>query len=164
MIWAKTEAGKVEVQARALVKERVQRNLLLLIDGVKTEEMLLANVAGLKPEDFGFLASLNLIAPAAGSSSRAGAATRPGALSSAKQAKTTDTPAPALDYAQLGAALTELIANELGLRGFSLTLAVEKSRNVDELREVAERVLDQIRDRKGLPAASKARHALFGGS
>ncbi|MET0333424.1 MAG: hypothetical protein ABW190_04065, partial [Rhizobacter sp.] len=58
------------MQARALVKERLQRNLLLVIDGVKTEEMLLANVTGLKPEDFTFLASLNLIAPVSGSSSR----------------------------------------------------------------------------------------------
>ena len=40
------------MQTRALVKERSQRNLLLLIDGVKTEEMLLANVVGIKPEDF----------------------------------------------------------------------------------------------------------------
>lgn len=163
MIWAKTEAGKVEVRVRSLVKERAQRNLLLLIDGVKTEEMLLANVAGLKPGGFDFLASLNLITLAAGSSSPAGAATRPETLAPTKQAQATDTPAPTLDYAQLGGALTELIADELGLRGFSLTLAVEKTRNVDELREVAERVLDQIRDRKGLPAASKARHALFGG-
>ena len=33
VIWAKTDAGRIEMQARALVKERAQRNLLLLIDG-----------------------------------------------------------------------------------------------------------------------------------
>ena len=42
MIWTKTEAGRIEMQARAVVKERPQRNLLLVIDGIKTEEMLLA--------------------------------------------------------------------------------------------------------------------------
>ena len=51
MIWAKTEAGRAEMQAKALIKERAQRNLLLLIDGQKTEEMLLANVVGIKPDD-----------------------------------------------------------------------------------------------------------------
>ena len=40
VIWTKTDAGRIEMQARALVKERAQRNLLLVIDGVKTEEML----------------------------------------------------------------------------------------------------------------------------
>jgi hypothetical protein len=92
VIWSKTEAGRAEVQARALVKERLQRNLLLLIDGVKTEEMLLANVAGLKPDDFKFLESLNLITPTASSSGsrssssssassdRGGAATQPMSL------------------------------------------------------------------------------------
>ena len=47
MIWVKTDAGRAEMQSRALVKERARRNLLLLIDGVKTEEMLLANLAGI---------------------------------------------------------------------------------------------------------------------
>ena len=47
MIWVKTDAGRVEMQARALVKDRARRNLLLLIDGVKSEEMLLAHLAGI---------------------------------------------------------------------------------------------------------------------
>ena len=34
MIWIKTDAGRHEMQARALVKERARRNLLLVIDGV----------------------------------------------------------------------------------------------------------------------------------
>ena len=46
MIWTKTEAGRTEIQTRALVKERPQRNLLLVIDGVKSDEMLLANLVG----------------------------------------------------------------------------------------------------------------------
>ena len=77
MIWSKTDEGRAEMQTRALVKERSQRNLLLLIDGVKTEEMLLANVVGVKPEDFKLLESLNLITPVAGSLSRTGAEKAP---------------------------------------------------------------------------------------
>ncbi|HEY9237492.1 MAG TPA: hypothetical protein VIP10_01520, partial [Burkholderiaceae bacterium] len=63
MIWVKTDAGRTEIQARALVKERAQRNLLLVIDGIKTDEMLLANLAGITADDFAALQSLGLIVP-----------------------------------------------------------------------------------------------------
>ena len=66
VIWAKTDAGRAEMQARALVKERAQRNLLLLIDGIKSEEMLLANLAGITADDFTALRRMGLIAPVAG--------------------------------------------------------------------------------------------------
>ena len=52
MIWIKTDAGRVEMQTRALVKERAQRTLLLLIDGSKSDELLISSVAGTRPEDF----------------------------------------------------------------------------------------------------------------
>ena len=154
------------MQTRALVKERSQRNLLLLIDGVKTEEMLLANVAGIKPEDIKFLESLGLIAPVAGSSS---SRSHSSSSSSSVVAPAAPAAAPAasteehlLDYSEFTTALTQLISSELGLRGFTLTLAVDKASSIEELREVATRVIDQIRDRKGLPAAEKARRTLFG--
>lgn len=168
MIWSKTEAGRAEVQARALVKERLQRNLLLLIDGIKTEEMLLAHVAGLKPEDFKFLESLDLIAPTPSSSSsrgssssaaadRGNAPTQPMTLPAAL-----DGPPEEMDYGHFTATLTQLISSELGLRGFTLTLAVEKASTIEELRAVAERVLEQIRERKGMAVADKARRSLYG--
>jgi len=153
------------MQTRALVKERSQRNLLLLIDGIKTEEMLLANVTGVKPEDFKSLESLGLIAPVSSSSSSSrshssassGSASVPAAAPAAAAAEE-----HFLDYAEFTTALTQLISSELGLRGFTLTLAVDKASSIEELREVATRVIDQIRDRKGLPAAEKARRTLFG--
>lgn len=169
MIWSKTEAGRAEVQARALVKERLQRNLLLLIDGVKTEEMLLANVVGLKHDDFEYLESLNLITQVSSSSGsrsssatastadRGGAPTQPMSLPPAL-----DEPVE-MDYSQFTAKLTQLISSELGLRGFTLTLAVEKASTIEDLRAVAERVLEQIRERKGEPVADKARRSLYGG-
>jgi hypothetical protein len=151
------------MQTRALVKERSQRNLLLLIDGIKTEEMLLANVAGVKPEDFESLQSLGLIAPVSSSSSSRSSHS---STSSSASAPAAAPPAVAaeepLDYSQFTTALTQLISSELGLRGFTLTLAVDKANSIEELREVATRVIDQIRDRKGLPAAEKARRTLIG--
>jgi hypothetical protein len=165
VIWTKTEAGRIEIQARTVVKERPQRNLLLVIDGIKSEEMLLANLAGISAKDFVDLHALGLIAPMV--SSGRGTASQPGRLAGA----TTPTPeqqAPAapeapLDYAQFTATLTQMISKELGLRGFVLTLAVEKAGTAEELQSVATRTIDQIRDRKGDAAAAAAQRALYGG-
>ena len=68
-----------------------------------------------------------------------------------------------LDYAQFTAALTKIISSQLGLRGFTLTLAVEKAGTIEELRDVAQRAIEQIRERKGEAAAAEARKTLYGG-
>ena len=163
MIWAKTDAGRTEMHAKALVKERALRNLLLLIDGIKSEEMMLANLVGIEPGHFTQLESMGLIEPAAAPAARSAAA-RAAAAAAAAQAPKAEDPAPSgpLDYAHFTQTLTQLISKELGLRGFTLTLAVEKAGTIEELRDVANRALDQIRDRKGLPAAEAARRALYG--
>ena len=72
-------------------------------------------------------------------------------------------PAAPLDYAAFTAALTQMISTELGLRGFVLTLAVEKASTIEELRAVADRTLTQIAERKGEARAAAARRALYGG-
>jgi hypothetical protein len=161
------------MQARALIKERALRNLLLLIDGSKSEELLLANLVGIEPGHFTQLEAMGLIESAAAPAARA-AATRAAAVAAAMAATVAAAappapkveepqPAGSLDYAQFTQTLTQLISKELGLRGFTLTLAVEKAGTIEELREVANRALDQIRDRKGLPTAELARRSLFGG-
>jgi hypothetical protein len=66
VIWAKTDAGRARCRPRRSIKERAQRNLLLLIDGQKTEEMLLANVAGITRDDFTRCESMGLIEPVRG--------------------------------------------------------------------------------------------------
>lgn len=168
MIWVKTDAGRAEMQERRLVRERAQRNLLLLIDGQKSDEMLLANVTGIAADDFRMLQELGLIAPAAarpGATAPKPAATAPAASPSA--APSAASPAPAepagpLDYGQFTTALTQLISKQLGLRGFPLTLAVEKAATIDELKAVAERTLAQVRERKGEAAYEAARRTLYG--
>jgi len=155
------------MQARALVKERAQRNLLLVIDGAKTEEMLLANLAGISAADFAELHSLGLIAPVAGSANKGAGGSRAAAGSGSAGSTPSSAAAPAaeaapLDYAQFTGALTQIISKELGLRGFTLTLAVEKAGTIEELRAVADRTLEQLRDRKGEAAAAAARRTLYG--
>src|SRR5205085_11958285 len=99
------------MQNRALIKERARRNLLLLIDGVKSEEMLLANLAGITVGDFQELRKLDLIAPAAG-------AVTVGNPARATAFETTRpiTPVPlenkSLDYSEFTAALTKLIPRQ----------------------------------------------------
>ena len=153
------------MRTRALVKERAQRNLLLVIDGTKTEEMLLAHLAGISAADFVALQALGLItavAPPAGGRSGSAPVSPPAPPPVA--APTVDVPvgdAP-LDYGQFTAVLTQLISKELGLRGFVLTLAVEKAATTEELQAVAQRALAQIGERKGEAAAAAARRALYG--
>ena len=153
------------MQTRALVKERAQRNLLLVIDGIKTEAMLLANLAGIAPADFHTLRELGLIALVSPPPARVAGTTQP---PSSGPAASAPAPLPAaeaavpLDYATFTATLTQMISKELGLRGFVLTLAVEKAGTIEELQDVAQRTINQIRDRKGDAAAATARRALYG--
>ena len=164
MIWGKTEAGRLEMQTRALVKERARRNLLLLIDGVKTDTMLLGGLAGISAADFEALHELGLIVPVAETPSArpSRAAGLASASPAAAPAAAPAEPAAPLDYAQFTAALTQLISGELGLRGFVLTLAVEKAGTIEELQAVAARTLAQIAERHGEARAAVARRTLYG--
>ena len=162
MIWVKTDAGRAEMQNRALVKERARRNLLLLIDGAKSEEMLLANLAGISAADFQELRKLDLIAPAAGAVT-VGNPARANAFEATRPTVPLPLEGKSLDYSQFTAALTKLISSQLGLRGFTLTLAVDKASTIEELRDVAQRVIEQVRERKGEAAAIEARRTLYGG-
>ena len=168
VIWVKTDAGRAEMQSRALVKDRARRNLLLLIDGTKSEEILLGNLAGITAADFQELRKLDLIAPAAGAVTVGNPAR---AASADSNRPTVPLPLPTaaapggspLDRGQFTSALTQLISANLGLRGFTLTLAVDRAATGEELREVAQRVIEQIRERKGEAVAAAARRTLYGG-
>lgn len=167
MIWIKTDAGRAEIQTRRLVIDRAQRNLLLLIDGHRPDEGLLQNIKGTSATDFDALQALGLIEPAGASAvanSAANSATNSAANSAAGSAANAPLEAQRapLGYAEFTAALTQLISSELGLRGFTLTLAVDKASTTEELTEVATKVINQIRERKGLPAAARASQALYG--
>ena len=182
MLWLKTEAGRQEIKARSLVSGRAQRTLLLLADGKRGEGELLALVAGTSQADLDALAALGLIVavdeseatepmqltprtPAAPAdtlsewsptlASDPGLADAPGATASAQEGASGG-------YDDLSSALTETIARELGLRGFVLTMAVERASTLEELRAVAERTITAVTDRKGLAQGRAVRRALFG--
>ena len=159
MIWAKTDAGRAEMQQRALVKERAQRNLLLLIDGKNTQEKLLAGLAGISAQDFQTLETLGLIvqvgaSPAAPPAAASGATPGP--------AVDVDIGAASIDFATFRGLLGKLISKELGMRGIGMSMVLEEALTVDDLRDIARRTLKQIGDRKGIAAAAEARKFLFG--
>lgn len=155
------------MQARALVKERALRNLLLVIDGAKTQESLLAGLAGISAADFETLRGLGLITPVGASTPTRSSGSASGRASVAAPLQpAASAPGPAagpLDYSQFTEALTQMISRELGLRGFVLTLAVEKASTIEDLQAVAQRTLTQIGERKGEAAAQAARRTLYGG-
>jgi len=170
VIWAKTDEGRAEMQTRAWVKDRARRNLLLLIDGTKSEEMLLGSLTGVTAADFQELRKLDLIAPAAGAVTMGGAArpanadsTRPTVPQSLANAAAEPSAAQSpAERARFTGVLTQMISANLGLRGFTLALAVDKASTPEELREVAQRVLEQIRERKGEAVAAESRRILYG--
>ena len=138
------------------------RELERLIDGAKSEEMLLANLAGITAADFQELRKLDLIAPASGAVT-VGNPARAANVETARPTVPLPLDGKSLDYSAFTAALTKLISTHLGLRGFTLTLAVDKASTIEELRDVAQRVIEQVRERKGEAAASEARKTLYGG-
>ncbi|CAN5367854.1 hypothetical protein BH09PSE5_BH09PSE5_30110 [soil metagenome] len=183
MPWAKTDAGRLEIQTRSAINGRAQRNLLLLIDGKKSQEQLLASVTGTTAADFSMLRDLGLITSSDSPSvsvfgeseppinGHAQRSISPFSSSASASPRTggvqIDIPVdvePAMpSFGHVSKTLTSLIASELGLRGFTLTLAVERAANIEALLDVAERVVQQIETRRGIAAADKARRALFGG-
>ena len=167
MIWIKTDIGRAEISTRRLIPERVRRNLLLLIDGHRSQALLLNSVEGITPEDFERLARLGLITRVdVGTTSAAAHIRQPVPSPAAECAASSDMDLlldehPMPSYAQLTARLTQLISSELGLRGFRLTLAVEKAADVHQLMPVADRVVADIGQRKGAAAADKAKQLIF---
>lgn len=156
MIWAKTDAGRAEMQARSLIKDRAQRNLLLVIDGKKTAEKLLADLAGITAADFSMLEGLGLIAAvAAPAPLQAEAVAVPSRNS-------VDVDVDGFDYATLRGAIGRMISKELGMRGFAMSMILEEAVTVDDLKDVAQRLLKMIAERKGIAAADQASKALFG--
>jgi hypothetical protein len=154
LIWAKTDAGRAEIQGRALVKDRAQRNLLLIIDGKTPAETLLAKLAGIGAADFSTLESLGLIAPVEAP------APTPAPVDTGF-GEAVDIDVSGHSFAALRGAIGLLISRELGMRGFAMSMVLDEAMTVEDLKDVAQRVLKQIGDRKGPAAAAAAKSFLL---
>lgn len=158
--YIKTEAGQREIRERSHALARGARTLLVLVDGTKDRDQLLAMVQGATAEDFATLTRLGLIAEPAGAPSAPGrSATVP--EPAAAEAETAGKAAPTLEFKDLYDSLTQLVKSQLGLmKAFKYTLDIEKAGTVPELLDVARRFAAEVEAAKGEPAARMVRRAL----
>ncbi len=160
---AKTEAGIAEIRERSHALPRHARTLLVLADGTRSADQLLAMVQGATQADITLLLESGLVAEAG----RARAAAAPAAAPAPAPAAEPAAPEPAkaeegaLSYRELYDSLNALSKEQLGLfKGYKFALEIEKANGVEGLREVAQRLVDEVERVKGESAAQMVRRAL----
>lgn len=133
----KTEAGRDEIQSRALKLPNVLRSILLMVDGQRSVGQLRGVIAGLKgPDDalaqleaLGLIAVPQSLAAAAAATIRESARPAPAPVTSAAVAP----PVNASGYSALYTLMSDTVREHLGLRGYFLQLKVERCSDVGEL-------------------------------
>ncbi|MDO9286824.1 MAG: hypothetical protein Q7U26_18185 [Aquabacterium sp.] len=152
--YAKTEAGRAEIRQRALPLSRAARNLLLIIDPSRTGEGWLAMVQGCVAAELQSLIDAGLVvvqggAPGGVEPARPEAAAVAGAASAAPRMSL----AQALEtksYQVLYDRITAEARPRLGLiKGYRLILEVERCGGAAEIRALAQRFVEQVRDADG---------------
>ena len=146
---AKTDAGRDEIKKRSRKLSRPARNLLLVMDTTHTAQEWLHLVHGVTEEDLQQLLAEGLIegkddpqAPRVAGASLADALAR-------------------LPYDQLYSLLTSQARERFGLiKGYKMVLEVEKCANIDELRALALRFLDLVKEQQGDAVYRQMRMAL----
>jgi hypothetical protein len=144
--FARTEAGRAEVQGRSLPLSRPARNLLLTIDASRSGDAWLGLVQGATAADLLALVDAGLVAPTA---PPAGAALPPVqprmSLAQALETKS---------YQTLYDRVTAEARPRLGLlKGYRLILEVERCPGPGEIRALAQRFVEQVRAADGDTAA-----------
>ncbi|MES2717656.1 MAG: hypothetical protein V4795_17960 [Pseudomonadota bacterium] len=142
--YAKTEAGRAEIQRKTLPLSRPGRNLLLIIDAGRTAGEWLGLVQGASAADLQALLQAGLVADQAGPAGAAPAAPRM-SLAQALETK---------GYQSLYARITAEARPRLGLiKGYKLILDVERCQGPPEIRALALRFVEQVRSSQGDAAA-----------
>jgi hypothetical protein len=152
----RSEAGRQEIKAKALHLSRPARNLLLVIDGSRTVDQWLSLVHGCTDADLQQLLASGLVEES-----------RPALAAREARPERVEPPLAELlagrDYRALYTALTQQASVHFGaLKRYKLVLDVERCTGVDELRALALRWHEQIRQDKGESAARAFRAALAG--
>ncbi len=155
MTWAKTDAGRAALISGAGISDQTQRSALRAVDGRTSQAALitslLSSVPGISDECFEALFARGLIAPVV-----ALAASRSAPAKTARAAPTAIggverrgaqrlSSSPMLAYGELSAELTRFISSELGVRGLTLMLALERAATVGELQKVRQAAITRAR-------------------
>lgn len=183
--FVRTPAGQAEIQARALKLSRPARNLLLVINESRSLDEWLTQVQGLTPDDVALLRDNGLIAEAGGATASAArpapaAPAGPASADLRDPAPRAPAPAPAAApvpdsadwdrtqqviraaaYTPLYDALNSVGKAKLGLmRGYRFALEIEKCSGIDELRTLALRFAEQLRQEHGMAAVGEFTYAI----
>ena len=150
---ARTDAGRAEIQQRRLQLPRTARNLLLIIDPSRTAADWLALVQGAQVADLQALVGAGLVAPVAA------AAALPQAAAAGNDAgsPTRMSLAQALQTKRHEVLCRRVVAEarpRLGrVRGYMLVVEVESCVSADDIRALALKFVEQVRQRDGDKAA-----------
>ena len=152
MKYAKTELGQQALKERSPQLTSRQRSAMILIDGKKTIDQVLAATAGLGivGTDIDHLLALGFIAPADGLTPAAAPvvpATAPSPVAAAAGAAPSNAapagPSKSEMFSLAWPVATRLTAT-LGLRGFRLNVAVERCMDYDELLALLPRITEAL--------------------
>jgi hypothetical protein len=147
----KTDAGRTEIRSKALPLSRPARNLLLIIDHNRTVGGWLDAVQGCTETEIQSLITAGLVQVQAAVAAPAPAGPRP-SLAQALESKS---------YQTLYNRLTAEARPRLGLiKGYKIILDVERCNGPQELRALAQRFVDLVREHDGDAAALSAAQAL----
>lgn len=158
MIWAKTDSGRAALISGADLTDRTRRSALLAVDGRTAQAALItsltSSVQGISEAVFQTLFVHGLIAPVAVVTARRTLPTAP-AVSGAASPRAVErrgrhrlSSSASLAFGDLSTELTRFIARELGVRGLTLMLALERASTLDELQRVRQIAITRAR-RKG---------------
>jgi hypothetical protein len=144
--YSKTEAGRAEIRNRALPLSRPARNLLLIIDASRSGEGWLGVVQGCVGPELAALVEHGLVAEApAGAAGVVNPAAAPRmSLAQALESRS---------YKALYDRITSEARPRLGLiKGYKMILEVERCGGPADIRALAQRFVDTVRDTQGDPA------------
>lgn len=158
----KTEAGQRELRERQRVLARSARTLLVLVDGKRDSSQLLQMVQGSSEQDLQWLLDEGLVSKAAQLDVPVPVPVPEAAAAiPASVAAPVEVPTSGLGYRELYDSLTALVKQQLGLiKGFKFALEIEKAKDLEELRGVAQRFVVEVEKAKGEASAQMARRAL----
>ncbi len=175
--YSKTEKGRIEIRMREQTLSRTARNLLLIIDSSRSLPEWLAMVQGSTAQDGAALIEAGLIELVVAVTARKSSdkTDNKPEKPETKSSHALPTPAPAvseaasstqedragLGYVELYDSLNALVKETLGLfKGYRFSLEIERARDLTELRQVAQRFVDEVTKTRGESVARVIRRAL----
>lgn len=170
-IFDKTDRGREEIATRKFGLASRMRQLLVMIDGKKSQNDLLAKVSGLGLDDKSiaelidnnFIEQVNATPPTVEPDLHPTASAVGGSSVGADTALTVDSGptdierTPLTNYERIGNVkhfFNETIKSVIGLRGFSLQLKVEKAGTIEELHALREAYFQAALKAKGHETAA----------